>query len=229
MATKSQKATKNQKATKSQKATKGASLARLLDIASASLGPAAEHRPALLVGKRGDELWALLQARNGFYAFESALHVFPSGGSGTQTLERWNAPELWRGHYQDLADGCVFFAEDIFGGQFVLRDDAVHSWDPETGETEELGATLDAWARAILADYETLTGQPLAHAWQAAQGALPEGKRLVPKIPFVTGGEFALQNLYAADAMKAMQFRGDVARQLRDVPDGGQIEIKVVE
>ena len=204
-------------------------IAKLLAIASETLGPKAPKRPALLTGKRGDELWALLQERNGFYAFESALHVFPAGGPGTQTLERWNSPELWRGHYKDLADGCLFFAEDIFGGQFVIKDDAIHSFDPETGATEQIGATVDAWARALLGDYEALTGQPLAHAWQEEHGALPKGKRLLPKIPFVTNGEFELSNLYAADAVKGMQFRGDLAVQIRYLPEGAEIKFKIVE
>jgi hypothetical protein len=217
------------KTTRGAKGPSGPSLAKLLGIAGAALAPAPKQRPAILTGPRGDELWALLQGRNGFYAFESALHVFPTGGTGPQVLERWNSPELWRGHYEDLAEGCVFFAEDIFGGQFILKGDAVHSFDPETGDTEQLGANLDAWARAILGDYETVTGQPLAHAWQAEHGALPAGKRLLPKIPFSTGGAFDLANLYAADAVKGMQFRGDLARQLRDLPEGAQIELKVVE
>lgn len=210
-------------------ATKGPSLAKLLGIAGDALGGPVGRRPALLTGKRGDELWAVLQDRNGFYAFEGALHVFPAGGTGPQALERWNAPELWRGHYGDLADGCVFFAEDIFGGQFVLKADAVHAFDPETGDTEQLGVSLEAWARAVLDDYETLTGQPLAHAWQAAHGALPAGQRLLPRTPFVTGGVFELTNLYAADAVKGMQFRGDLACQLRDLPDGAQLELKVID
>jgi hypothetical protein len=209
--------------------TMGKNLTKLLGIAGEPLGPKPGKRPALLTGKRGDELWALLQTRNGFYAFESALHVFPSGGAGAQTLEHWNAPELWRGHYQDLAEGCVFFAEDVFGGQFVLKEDAIHSFDPETGATEEVGGSLDAWAHALLDDFEILTGQPLAHAWQAEHRALPKGKRLLPRTPFVTGGEFALANLYAADAVKGMQFRGDLALQIRDLPDGAQIEFKIVE
>ena len=69
----------------------------------------------------------------------------------------------------------------MFGGQFDLGGDAVHVWDPETGETEPLGNTLEDWARALLGNYETLTGQPLAHVWQSANGALPEGRRLVPR------------------------------------------------
>jgi len=204
-------------------------LTKLLAIASEAIAPAPARRPKLLVGPRGDELWALLEHRNGWYAFEGALHVLAAGARGPQSLERWNSPELWRGSYADLADGCVFFAEDIFGGQFALADERVWVFDPETGEREQLGETLDAWARAVLGDFETLTGQPIAHAWQTAHGPLGAGKRLAPKTPFVAGGEFALSNLYAADAVEAMRFRGDLAQQIRNLPDGAKIELKITE
>jgi hypothetical protein len=204
-------------------------LAKLLSIASGALAPSPVDRPSLLVGAHGAELWALLTARNGFYAFERALHVFPSGGPGVQTLEHWNAPDAWRSHYRDLADGCVFFAEDVFGGQFVLKGEAIHTFDPETGETEQIAADLEAWAGAILDDYALLTGHRLASAWQAEHGALPPGQRLLPRTPFVIGGAFELTNLYAADAVKGMQFRGDFAIQIRDVPEGEQLGLEVVE
>jgi hypothetical protein len=203
-------------------------LAKLLALASAGLGPALGERPGLLGGKRADELWALLGACNGFYAFEGALHVFPSGGPGAQTLERWNAPDLWRGRYREL-DDSVCFAEDVFGGQFILRGEAVHTFDPETGEIQVIADSLEGWAGALLEDYEFLTGQPLAHAWQAQHGALAAGHRLVPKVPFVVGGAFELANLHAMEAVHGMTWRADLARQLRDLPDGTAIQFKVVE
>ena len=212
------------------KAAKG--LVKLLSIASEPLGPALpESIPALLSkeGERGEELWELLQRKNGFYAFESALHLLPLGGPGDQTLERWNEGSLWRDAYQDLAEGCFFFAEDLFGGQFAFEDGVVCSFDPETGEREELAETLAQWAEAVLADYQTLTAQPLAHQWQAAHGTLAKGRRLLPKVPFVAGGEFALENLYAAHAVKAMRARAALALQVRDLPDGSEINFEVVE
>jgi hypothetical protein len=42
----------------------------------------------------------------------------------------------------------------------------------------------------------------------------------VPKIPFVLGGPFEATNLYAADAVKAMRFYGNLASQIRELPDG---------
>jgi hypothetical protein len=47
----------------------------------------------------------LLSRRNGFYAFESALHVFPSGGTKLpeRSLGEWNSPLLRTGSYESLA------------------------------------------------------------------------------------------------------------------------------
>jgi len=38
----------------------------------------------------------------------------------------------------------------------------------------------------------------------------------VPKTPFVTGGEYAIQNFAAIEASRGMRFRGDLAVQIRD-------------
>ena len=208
----------------------GSSLDRLVQLGGPALGPPGPQlsdRLLALAGTEGAALLALLQQRNGFYAFESALHVLPH--SEDRGLESWNAPALWRDAYADLADGYLFFAEDLFGGQFCLRGEEVGTFDPETGEFEAMANDLEGWAREILADYEVLTGHPLAQAWQRQHGPLPAGQRLLPKMPFVAGGEYELSNLYPLDAVEGMRFRAELARQIRDAPDGAQIRIAVVD
>jgi hypothetical protein len=204
---------------------------QLLSIASEPIGPAAGPGFAAILAAQGDrglELLDLLRARNGFYAFYSALHVFPLGMlEGKVDLESWNAEALWRDAYAHLAAGCLFFAEDIFGGQFCLKDDAVLVFDPETGEQTRSGGTLEEWAQHVLLDHDTLCGTPLAREWQERYGALPPGRRLIPKMPFVLGGDFALENLYVADPVEAMRFRGALAQHLRGLPDGAAIQLKV--
>lgn len=212
--------------------TTGKNIDKLLKIAGEALGPALPaEMPARIAqaGPLGAELWALLQKRNGFFAFESALHVFPAGSTGFRSIERWNAPDLWRDHYQGLDAGCLFFAEDLFGGQFAIKDELVYAFDPETGALEVLASSIDAWAEAVLSDSEVLTGQPLAHTWQEMNGPIVAGERLLPAIPFVLGGEFSPANLRAIEAVKGMRFRGDLAVQIRDLPDGAQIDLKVIE
>jgi hypothetical protein len=207
----------------------GKSIEKLVGLAAGPLGRKPSSGVAELAGRHGSDLAALLGRMNGFYAFESALHVFPSGEDSMMSLELWNDRDLWRRDYDDLTDGLLFFAEDVFGGQFVLTDRGVGTFDPETGDVEVIAPDLESWAAALLGDWEVLTGFPLAHEWQLRHGALEAGKRLVPKIPFVTGGAFDVGNLYAADAVEGMRARGNLAVQIRDLPDGASISYRVVE
>lgn len=122
---------------------------------------------------------------------------------------------------------ACFFAEDVFGGQFCIKDSKVYTFDPETGSLEYLADDIESWVQILLSDYEVLTGYPLAHQWQKQNGQLPAGKRLLPKLPFVLGGEFVLDNLYLADAVEGMRFRADIASQIKDLPDGAQIRFNL--
>lgn len=200
---------------------------RLLSIASDALGEAVH--PALGPAARSLGLDDLLEARNGFLAFESSLHVLPSGASPLRTVERWNAPDGWRSAYGGMADGLLFFAEDAFGGQFALREHGVCTFDPETGDVEELASSVEDWADQLLDDYDVLTGYPVAHEWQLQHGVLPPGMRLVPKKPFVIGGDFTVDNLYALDAEESMRLRAEFAMQIRGLPEGTTVRYRAGE
>jgi hypothetical protein len=184
-------------------------------------------------GPLGQQLDGLLHQRNGFYAFESALHVFPFARHQKDEKEiglgRWNSFELWRFEYGDLADRVLFFAEDAFGNQFCLHDRRVRSFDAETGAMSDVADDIEGWAKQILTEYNVLTGYPLLHQWQQKNGALAAGSRLMPKIPFVLGGKYSLDNLYALAAVSAMKTRGNLARQIKDLPDGSRVEFRVIE
>jgi hypothetical protein len=207
-------------------------LDELLDISGPALiGALPAAMPSLEpLGPVGLELEALLRRRNGFYAFESALHVFPFGREeGVLDLETWNAASTWRDEYAGQMEGCFVFAEDIFGDPFCIESGAVTSCDAETGMRSPFAASLEEWARRLLADWRVLTGHPLGHDWQERFGALGPGQRLAPRKPFVLGGEFAVENLYAADVLELMRFRGLLARQIRDLPDGARVTLKVTD
>jgi hypothetical protein len=176
------------------------------------------------------QLTSLLSACDGFYAFESALHVLPSAPTPSErSVSEWNAAGLWRHAFPALGAEWCFFAEDTFGGQVALGNGGVSLFDPETGEFERVANDLQGWARAVLDNYRVLTGFPLAHEWQIANGALLPGQRLTPKIPFVLGGEFAVENLYAADSVSALLYRAELAGQTRDLADGTPVTFRIVE
>jgi len=206
------------------------SLEKLVSIGGAALSSAEPEFDVHLPPPLASELLELLRRKNGFYAFESALHLFPAQSNGLEIgLAEWNSPELWIDEYQGMANGCVFFAEDVFGCQFCIKRNAIHSFDPETGLLKHIADNLEDWAGAILRDYKMLTGYPLCHEWQQVNGRLAPGVRLVSKTPFVMGGKFSLENLYALDAVKGMRLRGHIAVQIKDLPDGAQVKLRVVD
>ncbi len=211
----------------------GITVDRLLSISGSALSDNDPWLPEAFKARAPSvaaELIKFLKEKNGFYAFESALHVLLAGPvKDSMDLAAWNAEDCWKATYEGMADDGLFFAEDVFGGQFVLKADGVYSFDPETAEYQYLVGGLYGWAEALLADYNVLTGFPLAHEWQVTNGPIPKAKRLVPQIPFVCGGEFSTSNLLLMDATRGMRLRGSIATQIRDLPDGAPIEIEIVE
>lgn len=209
----------------------GNAIEELVAVAGAPLvsqQPNMRHAAPAMCRAVSKHLAVLLAKKNGFYAFESALHVLPVGRNGDlMDLESWNSDDLWRREYGGLAEGCVFFAEDVFGGQFCIHEDRICSFDPETAELTELAQSIASWAELMLMDYRVLTGFPLAHRWQEINSPLPMGQRLSPRRPFVSGGEFTPENLFAIDAVAGMRAYGNLARQIRDLPDGAQIRFRV--
>lgn len=65
------------------------------------------------------------------------------------------------------------------------------------------------------------------HKWQATNGRVLEGQRLAPAIPFILGGEFSVDNLRAQQSVTAMRYRGSIAVQIRDLPDGGTVKLGI--
>ncbi|EKR62724.1 hypothetical protein LEP1GSC036_2308 [Leptospira weilii str. 2006001853] len=178
------------------------------------------------------EIIEILNYRNGFMAFESALHFFHFSEEQKQdyNIIWWNNPEVWKSAYQnDKINSCFCFAEDAFGNQFCFEDDVIYSLDAETGEFEFIADSIENWAEQILSDYEFFTGYSLIHNWQQENGAIPFGYRLIPKIPFCLGGEYSLDNLHAIELVKAMNWRGEIFNQIKDLPEGSQINFSIIE
>lgn len=177
----------------------------------------------------GLDLLRMLERKNGFYAFESALHVFPLTSQPLHgaSLADWNSDSLWRSDYGDLTTGLLFFAEDIFQDQFCLSTSGVLRFRAETGGTKPMADSLENWAQVMLQGYEHETGWRFAKDWQDKYGPLEHGKRLMPKSPFFLGGSYSLENLWAGDAVEGMRFKADLAIQTRSLPDGAQVRLVI--
>lgn len=203
---------------------------KLLSIASEALFTTKPVRSDLPRGSLGDELFALLCQKNGFYAFESALLLRGCGHRGADSPEygllEWNDDALWKHAYgTDTRADAFYFAEDIFGCQFAIDKSGVICFDPETGAADFLARDIESLAGKLLGDFEALTGHPLARAWQELNGPIERGCRLFPRVPFVAGGSFEVDNLRLRESARGMRDRATFARAIKDVPDGSTIRV----
>jgi hypothetical protein len=207
---------------------------KLLSISSSKICgtiPQIDESTKNMLGSLSNDFHNLLAIKNGFYAFESALHFFPATKIDQSIIDvnYWNLENLWRNEYSNSIKDHLFFAEDIFGGQFCVFNEKIHTFDPETEETEEIATNFDDWSKCVLDEYNYLTGFELAHEWQLKNGSIPVGKRLLPKVPFVLGGKFTVDNLYLLDSVTGMKVRGDLAQQIKNSPDGTKVTFKIVK
>lgn len=197
-------------------------LDRLLSISTPSIGPEVQFRSR--DGIMGEWL-EFISKKNGFLAFESALLVRPAicEDCGVYSVKSWNSRDCWLETYEFQLPKMHCFAEDIFGEQFAISDNTIFRFDPETGELVKIGSSLLEWAQHISDHYNRETGFELAHEWQSRNGPLGLSERLIPKIPFVLGGDYSLSNLRKWDDRKGMRARGFLASRLRGLPDGTKI------
>lgn len=206
----------------------------LQNVSPALAGPPtptkAESELLRAQGDLGTELWGLLSMRNGFYGGGSALLVRPLATVDAPLgLGAWNDPTLWTCEYDFDLGGALFFAEDLFGTQFALRDGAVWTFDIETGAIEELAASLSEWAALLTADDgPLLTGEKVGREWEARHGPLAPGKRLRAAIPFVIGGSYELSALRPT-AESGIGFVADIANQIKNLPNGARIRLRMRE
>lgn len=200
-------------------------LQKLLSIASEafSLLPP-DDAPSL---RLPPTLQALLESRNGFSAFESALVVFPSRDSmGVPGIHEWNDLEGWRYHYRDVTASDEYcFAQDLFGLQFVIAQSGVLRLNPENGKIVPYASSIEDWAKRLLENYEEDTAWPLAHDWQNHNGVLLAHMRLLPRLPFILGGEYEVDNLVAVECRQAMGYWGKLYNAIRNVPDGQSVSL----
>jgi hypothetical protein len=203
------------------------SLDHLVAISSGPIcSTAPKGSPLAALGSIGQQLSDLLARKNGFYAFGAALLMRPYKSlSRPLGIEEWNNVGLWKHEWSELLDNVLCFAEDVFGGQFCVKQEKIYAFDPETADFEYMCDNLESWANIILTDTNFRTGETICQTWQKAHGPLRPGLRLAPITPFVLGGKYEVENVSPRDEVEAVGFRLNLARQLRDLPDGAQVVI----
>lgn len=170
------------------------------------------------------DLLRLLTETNGFILLEGALHV-----RGASLTPEWHSLRAaWKGAnafhtlYESVQPTDIPFAQDHVGDQFLLRDGHVVRLSAETGEIESLAGSLEDFFGRSSNDIEGFLNIGLERIMQP-------GQLFMAYPPFVfreSGADVSLKPLPASDVIL---FHADLARQIRDIPDGGQVEFKITD
>ncbi|MGM9321988.1 hypothetical protein [Deinococcus aquaticus] len=204
------------------------SLLKLIELSGDQIGEAGTSIGRQEVASKTiTELHEMLKVKNGFYAIGGALHVFPAYVSKPKVhdIYEWNSDHLWKYTFGGAFDEYYCFAQDIFGNQFCIFEDYIYFVDVESVALEAMAANLDDWAHMVLTD-DYWIGSNFLKIWQENNKKPAEGERLMPKIPFVLGGEYEVSNIFLLDSIQSLRYRGEMYIQLRDLPDGATVQLK---
>lgn len=174
---------------------------------------------------------ALLEQRNGFVAYSGGLHV-----RGAVREPEWHSLQsAWEGRvalhvlYPTVEPTDVPFAQDAFGDQFLLRGGQVCRLAGETGDLKSLAVDLAGFFEQASADpIEYLQLEPLER-FRAEGGCLLPGQLINVYPPFVAKESAAGVSLRPIPVEDRIAFLASLARQLRDVPDGGRVRFRTAE
>jgi Protein of unknown function DUF2625 len=189
--------------------------------------------PAVITGSLviDQEHNSLLSTHNGLTAFEGGLRLFgTTPGLLLPALQDWNKQESWRSEYGELIkNSLVFFAEDVFGNQFAFDGTRVVYFNAESGRASPFANSFSEWLSIVLEDPADTLQLVLYKNWLKKGGRLDPAEHLCPTYPFVVKADPPLHELYRVSNVEDMRYKGHFALQIKDVPDGTRIKIKLTD
>ena len=84
---------------------------------------------------------------------------------------------------------------------------------------------------ALSTDHEFLEDwymKALVEVAKDTLGPLEEGRKYYLVIPGALGGEYVISNIKTAPLVEIIRYSGDVGKQIKDLPDGAQIKLRVI-
>lgn len=158
---------------------------------------------------------------NGFILHEGALHVRGASSKPDWHSLRgaWRGPNSFHVLYPDLRTSDIPFAQDQVGDQFLIREGVVVKLSAETGEISVVADGLEDFFFRVEANIEDYLNVGLSHKMQP-------GQLLQASPPFCLKSD-ATASLKPSPASEVILFHADLARQIRNIPDGEQVEFKV--
>jgi type VI secretion system (T6SS) immunity protein Tdi1 len=118
------------------------------------------------------------------------------------------------------------------GDAFVVQPDGAISWlDTGAGEVSPVAPSREAFSRLLEnpSDAARLLLAPIVEESVRLHGPFPPGTCLgFTQLP-VLGGAYTIDNRYRVSAVEHFRVTGDLHRQLRDLPDGVKVRLRVID
>jgi len=166
----------------------------------------------------------LINGVNGGFFFGNSLQIY-SVGDVNEFNDIGVVNQYIKINYSDMLQNEFFFAQDIFGNQFGFSTRDIVFFNIETGEKEYIAKGFCDWIDLILNDLEYYLGTKIIEKWNSKTTNISYNERLCPTIPFVMGGEYEVENLYASPFPSYILANANIANQINNLPDGTNIEI----
>jgi hypothetical protein len=170
-----------------------------------------------------------LKTKNGYVLGDFALHI---RGACNEPLWHslryaWDGPHSLHELYPSIQATDIPLAEDCFGDQYLLRDDRVVHLLGESGEVEFLGMEWDEFIAHAETNPGKFFGLQELQRFHREGGTLAPGQSLSVYPPFIAKSETP-RSLRAISSSERILWLADFARQIRSIPDGTPVEIRVV-
>jgi len=175
-----------------------------------------------------DKTYQRLLKIGGIHAFSRALRIFGlTKNSNAKNIIWWNEPRVWKLKCRGFFLDAWSFAEDVFGNQFMFNKDAVVWLQLETGELQYICGSFKEWLSVINTDINFYTGASIARAWDKTHTneKITGMYHLCPLKLFVCGGSYTIDNMFRYSVFEHMSLKAKIAQQIRNSPDGAQIEL----
>ena len=171
---------------------------------------------------------SFLKETNGGSIFNTALHFYGVLSNEVDSEIFYNN-YLLKKYYSQLINFLLAFAEDAFGNQYVfLEDNRIGLVNIETAEIDCLFTSFEHFITEVYKEPEYYTGYPIIKKWVQKNGLITDFKRLCPIKPFVIGGDYEIDNFYVLEKDKLLDYNSFIAQQIKDLPDGTVIQLKVI-
>ncbi len=176
-----------------------------------------------------DALFEILWQVNGFVAYAGGLHV-----RGMVEEPDWHSLEHYRSGemalhklFRGITDRDIPFGQDFLGNQFVLREDEVWKLRGDTGQVRPLGVDLPHFLDEARKDPVEYLELHLLARFSEQIGMLEPGQLVHTIPPLCMTREQNKLALKAAPAANTISFLANLARQIENVPEGAEVNLKL--